>query len=391
MPPHEYQRVRTEAADSGDTNYHSTVFGRPYLPYLRVDAETHTSAAQAAAAIVLASRGLSPVEISDALEANGLDGVGTDAITDGIEVMKVCGGITNLLFRVTGLSLLLEKGTEAIADFDDNSVLVRVFGAEGMIDRDVETSTYAALCDAGVAHRYVGRFGNGRIEGWLDSYETLQKTDFCDAATSNAVAVEMARLHYKFRVPESLQEWHNVSEPAMWTQLHSWMDQAQSYEQFKTPEDDKRARALDLSSIRSEISWLEDEVCPPGARVVFCHNDLLAANIMRQPATGQIQLIDFEYGGVNFVAFDVANHFNEHAGGTDDEDNGVPNYALFPSKKRQEEFVRTYVRAAREIGGGSNEGVSGEEEEVRDLLVDVGAFILANHLYWGLWAVNQVR
>jgi len=110
---------------------------------------------------------------------------------------------------------------------------------------------------------------------------------------------------------------------------------------------------------------------------------------MRQPATGQIQLIDFEYGGVNFVAFDVANHFNEHAGGTDDEDNGVPNYALFPSKKRQEEFVRTYVRAAREIGGGSNEGVSGEEEEVRDLLVDVGAFILANHLYWGLWAVNQ--
>lgn len=31
----------------------------------------------------------------------------------------------------------------------------------------------------------------------------------------------------------------------------------------------------------------------------------------------QIMLIDFEYGGFNYCAFDIGNHFNMYAGGTD--------------------------------------------------------------------------
>eukprot|EP00985_Skeletonema_marinoi_P033946 scaffold42676_cov110-Skeletonema_marinoi.AAC.1 len=73
---------------------------------------------------------------------------------------KVTGGITNALFRVSGFQSITSL---TAADFD--SVLVRIFGAEGMIDRDIETSTYAALCNADIAYKYMGRFSNGRIEG----------------------------------------------------------------------------------------------------------------------------------------------------------------------------------------------------------------------------------
>ena len=45
---------------------------------------------------------------------------------------------------------------------------------------------------------------------------------------------------------------------------------------------------------------------------------------MKEFLTYQIQLIDFEYGGTNYVAFDMTNHFNEHAGGTTKEESGVP-------------------------------------------------------------------
>jgi hypothetical protein len=45
-----------------------------------------------------------------------------------------------------------------------DSILLRVFGGHGMIDRDVENSTYAALDHAGLAPKYYGRFANGRIE-----------------------------------------------------------------------------------------------------------------------------------------------------------------------------------------------------------------------------------
>jgi hypothetical protein len=38
----------------------------------------------------------------------------------------------------------------------------------------------------------------------------------------------------------------------------------------------------------------------PHWEIVFCHNDLLAANILEDPATGELKLIDFEYGGANY-------------------------------------------------------------------------------------------
>jgi len=90
--------------------------------------------------------------------------------------------------------------------------------------------------------------------------------------------------------------------------------------------------------------------------------------------TGTIQLIDFEYGTMNFVAFDLANHFNEWAGGTDD---GVPDYSLLPSKEARKEFVAEYVNTR------------GGDMDVDHLLEEVDRFMWANNIYWGLWAVNQ--
>jgi thiamine kinase-like enzyme len=114
-------------------------------------------------------------------------------------------------------------------------------------------------------------------------------------------------------------------------------------------------------------------VVPSNAEVVFCHNDVLAANILKLN-NGGIQLIDFEYGGINFRGFDIANHFNEYAGGTD---TGIPNYDWAPTPQQQEDFVKEYVKA------------SSSDLEVEEMLEQVRAFVMVNHLYWGLWAVNQ--
>ena len=88
-----------------------------------------------------------------------------------------------------------------------------------------------------------------------------------------------------------------------------------------------------------------------------------------------IQLIDFEYGGCNYVGFDIANHLNEWAGGTDD---GKPDYSKAPTLDQQKTFIEAYVLTAKET--------SMEQDE---LLKEVQAFLLVNHFYWGLWAVNQ--
>ncbi len=61
----------------------------------------------------------------------------------------------------------------------------------------------------------------------------------------------------------------------------------------------------DLSHLRKTLENSENPV-------VFCHNDLLLANVL---FTGKsVSFIDYEYAGYNYQAFDIANHFNEFAG-----------------------------------------------------------------------------
>ena len=56
-------------------------------------------------------------------------------------VKTIKGGITNDLYLVSSPSFDRVEG---------RGVLVRLFGGEGVIDRDKETSTYAALCKEGI-------------------------------------------------------------------------------------------------------------------------------------------------------------------------------------------------------------------------------------------------
>ena len=47
---------------------------------------------------------------------------------------------------------------------------------------------------------------------------------------------------------------------------------------------------------------------------MFCHNDLLLANILYDKDQNVIAFIDFEYAGPNYQAYDIANHFCEFSG-----------------------------------------------------------------------------
>ena len=359
MAPSDFIQWRTTATQSP-----TLIDDRPYYPYLKMNSSNEASIIRVALEVLFHPN---KELIDELLEKNKFS------------VKVVTGGITNALYSLSGLSSLKEN----------DSVLIRVFGAEGMIDRDVETSTFAALARQGIAPSFLGRFGNGRLEGWLENYSPLTLEDFQLKETTEAIASEMAKLHFGFVVPEDLKKWHSEEDPGMWGQLFSWMEQAREITEYKSEEDNQRAETLlDLPKLADELNWLKADVIPNNAKVAFCHNDLLAANIMRNDLTGEIKLIDFEYGGVNYVAFDIANHFNEYAGGTSEESNGVPDYSLFPSKERRKDFITAYLRAARDSSADSEIETS-LEEDISSLTKEVEAFVLANHLYWGLWAVNQ--
>lgn len=77
---------------------------------------------------------------------------------------------------------------------------------------------------------------------------------------------------------------------------------------------------VDFEQLRREAAEAEAACSALGSPVVFCHNDLLAPNILAEEGPGsagappRLHIIDFEYGGYNCRDFDFGNHFNEWAG-----------------------------------------------------------------------------
>lgn len=349
---------------------------RPYLPFQSVDSSDIDSVRRAVTRIFVGE-----VSWKDKC-------CGTEQL-QGLAVEPVLGGNTNVLFLVTGLrsAMIGINDDHASTILVPDSCLVRVFGAEGMIDRDVENCLFAELAKADLAPPYWGRFANGRVEGWMKNMRPLNVPELSDPVISRGIAEATARMHTRFRVPQKVQDYHSATsanangstsqEASMWPQLKGWLQQAIA-STFKTANDSERADELKLPQLQEEILWLKEYVIPADTATVFCHNDLLNGNILYDDDAQRIQLIDFEYGGLNYQAFDIANHFNEFAGGLD---TSVPRYELFPNPQQQSHFITAYLEAAT--------GRAPTELQIASMTKQVHAFVLANHVYWGLWAVIQ--
>jgi len=160
------------------------------------------------------------------------------------------------------------------------------------------------------------------------------------------------------------------------------------------------------------------------AGIGFCHNDLLASNIMMRtsisksksncndndhgndndndndndrPILEELHFIDFEYGGINYFAYDIANHFNEYAGGTAEEDDSTPDYSRCPSQDHKRIFFEAYVDEYNNLQQQQQQQQQQPTPAptpaltltVDHLEASVDGFSLANHLVWGLWGVLQ--
>ena len=279
-----------------------------------------------------------------------------------LTIAPVHGGITNRLFRASS------RGCP--------QVLVRVYGdnTEVVIDREAENRLFAALSRQGFAPAYLGRFENGRVEGWLDGFRPLTPGELGQPGLRSLIAKELRVLH---GLPIA------VGEDRLWGTLGTWMERAQTVAFEGEQKGARDALGLEhyfriLSRLRSvEQGLLRSSQGRPGAaeafRVVLSHNDLLAGNVLTNEDRSRVRFIDYEYGAPAPAAFDIANHFCEYAGFDSDFASG------FPSRADRDDFIAHYL------------GSSATPETVADFSRIVEFYVLPDHLWWGSWAVVQAR
>ena len=218
------------------------VEGRPYFPNLHVDPSDETSMVDVTRVVVDAY--YNTANTIQSKQDNG----NTNTTNDELAVVsRISGGLTNALYKIdfpktAKSSTTTNTATTTTASSDSLSVLIRIFGGDGMIDRDVESATFARLCSGSsysshnnnekgtnssvinaqcqytnkanlvVVHPHldmIGRFANGRIETFLENRIPSTISDYHVDTNNNSngkelmrgVAKCVARLHYGFEIP----------------------------------------------------------------------------------------------------------------------------------------------------------------------------------------------
>eukprot|EP01038_Epipyxis_sp_PR26KG_P007429 gene7429-10125_t len=313
---------------------------------------------------------------------------------DGINnITKLSGGITNILYLVENIQ-------------SKQKLIIRIFG-EGtsqFISRDIENIVFSQLSLRGIGPVFYGLFANGRLEGYIDAKPVLPP-QMSEIDLIPAIASSIATLHSQ-QIPEIQPEI-----PIVWNKTKLFFDLTKS-------SDTQVLEYLELDQMIKEFEWLQNsllsiisniEISPENKfafDICLCHNDLLSGNILlhnkynhydgnsnnEDGLSGliiedKITLIDYEYAGYNYRAFDIANYFCECAGFQCEYS------TKFPNKETRKYFLENYINSYFSNNEGYQAGHTKEKSPSDSFLnhVDeiVCKFTLCSHLFWGTWAIVQ--
>ena len=192
------------------------------------------------------------------------------------------------------------------------------------------------------------------------------------------IAQVMAKLH-SLPVPDHFKE----HEPILWSKTSQLLKSVPA--SFSDP-DAQRLFAATIGSIGNllkEIDFVKSllkECCSP---VVLCHNDVHSANIIYHEETDSIKLVDYEFAGPNYAAFDIANHFCKFAGVHSVD------YSRYPDERVQKTWLRVYLEEVQKLKQGNTHKALIDKDAVHHLYCEVNKMALGSHLLWIVWALFQ--
>jgi len=370
-----------------DAMTRSIAMGLPLLVVLVLAAAVRVRSRKRTGSSAAAAAAATPPRVPFELDYKGVDAAPgilrvialllPDFALDSHVITQIQGGITNLLWKVSGPS---------------GSVLVRVYGenTELMFDRQQECALFGELAARGFGPKLLGLFANGRIEGYFEASRNLEHYEMGQTAPvdfPSLIAHELARMH-------AITDMPVPKTPRIWHVLDQWLALASA---VCFPEDAAKQallRSFDLAGFARELEWLKTRLpspvnahgaawgdCGRGTALaiepVFCHNDALSGNVLYLSRERRCQLIDFEYGGYNYRAFDVANHFCEYAGFDFDL------ARFYPTSPMRRHFLAAYC-ASSNLAPLSAADLAALEQLTN-------RFALCAHALWFLWAVLQAR
>lgn len=192
---------------------------------------------------------------------------------------------------------------------EDGIVLLRIYGSgtEKFIDRDRELASMQLMNRAGYAPLVYCLFANGLCCGFVPG-RCLTPQEMGDPQMMRRTAACLARVHSVDATGSSIDK-----KAVLWN-MCDWVLRVPS--SFSDANKDSRFKELfgSLDVLKSERDRLQLALGTLQTPIVFCHNDTQARNLVYCSDQDSVSIIDYEYSGMNYAAFDLGNFFCEFSG-----------------------------------------------------------------------------
>ena len=294
-----------------------------------------------------------------------------------LQCKNFTGGLVN---KVIGYFSVENTNSPEFRNYNRSEiVLIRIYGkkTELTIKRTTkELRNILELSKHNIASPLYCTFRNGCCYRFIEGKVCTPK-DFTNEDILRQSAICMAEIHNVKLSQEYLR--HYKLQSSVFETLTNYLDAIP----LRYHDDELQTRFENdvpfVEELRAEATSLSERISKVDNVVVtYCHNDLHPTNLILNETEGKLLCIDHEFGGINYSAFDIANHFNEFCGIFNID------YSLYPCKNTQLWWLKIYVEKLRELEGRTTRVT---EEEVEELYSLVQLMSLLSHLLWGSWSL----
>jgi thiamine kinase-like enzyme len=251
------------------------------------------------------------------------------------KITELKGGYTNKIYRC--------KSKENKLDF-----IVRINDSPQLVNREQEMLVLQILSEQNISPPIFSVFENGYIIEYVKGAPI--QTNFLKIHVAQVVK-KMCDYH-KGKI-EYQEPWLNAT-------INQYFSKAvisnPLYNFIKITIDSLH------NIIQSSNSFLTD--------IVLCHNDLNKDNILYNFKTNTINFIDFEYTGMNYRGYDIANHLCEHSTIADHE---------------IASFLGMYIEIHKRHNPDFNQIIS------LNMINVIKAFMQFSHILWILWSFIKYK
>ncbi|CCK68182.1 bifunctional choline kinase/ethanolamine kinase EKI1 KNAG_0A05150 [Huiozyma naganishii CBS 8797] len=303
------------------------------------------------------------------------------------EIVKLKGALTNVIYK---LSIRDSSGTST-------SYLVRIFGAklESLVDRVEEFNNITRVPPVVGYVNVLYVFDNGRVEYFLEGFKSVSAKQMVQQNVYRVLAQKFKALHCLVSITDKEIAHHR--DGMCWYKLGQWIEIIENINggEWIDSRDHQNVTEIllcrDWATFKKTVlnykNWLLEEDAESFQQMKFCHNDAQQGNILLDSKTKDddipnLNLIDYEYSGVNAIQFDLANFLTECMHDYEIDESYKCHGEQYPSKEKVLDFLYHY---STHLHHGDSKG----EASIVKLYNSVLKWRAASQLFWSVWAILQ--